>query len=208
MAKLRGHVRYRFRSDEHDVNVLLEGEASWIEERVKELGLQGVGWSMPIGTEVQATNTSGLAPQKTAQKDELDAAPIGDKPLDKGPTPDPSRIPVVRRPIGQLDLGVELEAIGLQVPERPDPIELMEALDEMEEPRPVQGAMSIDPMAEAWLRELMHLIVREYGITALQTEVIEEVASKKLGQREGTALEVWLESVSYTHLTLPTILLV
>jgi hypothetical protein len=150
---------------------------------------------MPIGTEVQATNTSGLAPQKTAQKDELDDAPIGDKPLDMGPTPDPSRIPVVRRPIGQLDLGVELEAIGLQVPERPDPIELMEALDEMEEPRPVQGAMSIDPMAEAWLRELMHLIVREYGITALQTEVIEEVASKKLGHREGTALEVWLESL-------------
>ena len=44
MAKLRGNVRYRFRSDEHDVNVLLEGDASWIEERVKELGLQGVGW--------------------------------------------------------------------------------------------------------------------------------------------------------------------
>ena len=65
----------------------------------------------------------------------------------------------------------------------------------MEEPLPIQGAMSIDPMAEAWLRELMHLVVREYGITALRTEVIEEVASKKLGGREGTALEVWLESL-------------
>ena len=65
----------------------------------------------------------------------------------------------------------------------------------MEEPRPIQGAMSIDPMAEAWLRELMHLVVREFGTTALRTDVIEEVASKKLGNREGTALEVWLESL-------------
>lgn len=195
MAKLRGNVRYRFRSDEHDVNVLLEGDASWVEGRVKELGLEGVGWSMPIGSEVQPTNTSGLTTQKNESKDELDDSPIDAKPLDMGPTPDPSRIPVVRRPIGQLDLQAELDALGLQLPARPDPIELMEALDEMEEPRPIQGAMSIDPMAEAWLRELMHLVVREFGTTALRTEVIEEVASKKLGNREGTALEVWLESL-------------
>lgn len=195
MAALRGNVRYRFRSDEHDVNVLLEGEASWVEHQVKELGLEGVGWSMPIGTEVQATNTSGIPTAKNTPKDAFDDAPISEKPLDMGPTPDPSRIPVVRRPIGQLNLQEELNAIGLQHPVRPDPIELMEALDEMEEPRPVQGAMSIDPMAEAWLRELLHLVVREHGVTALKTEVIEEVASKKLGNREGTTLEVWLESL-------------
>tara|TARA_B100000768_G_scaffold59415_1_gene57445 strand:+ start:5961 stop:6635 length:675 start_codon:yes stop_codon:yes gene_type:complete len=196
MSKLRGNIRYRFRSDEHDINVLLEGDSSWVDERVKELGLEGVGWSMPIGSEVIATNTSGVVvPAKGGAKDALDDSPMGEKPLDMGPTPDPSRIPVVRRPIGQLDLQLELDTIGLQLPARPDPIELMEALDEMEEPLPIQGAMSIDPMAEAWLRELMHLVVREYGITALQTEVIEEVASKKLGGREGTVLEVWLESL-------------
>ena len=195
MSKLRGNVRYRFRSDEHDINVLLEGDSSWVDDRVKELGLVGVGWSMPIGSEVIATNSSGVAAPKGEPKDALDDSPIGEKPLDMGPTPDPSRIPVVRRPIGQLDLQMELDNIGLQLPARPDPIELMEALDEMEEPLPIQGAMSIDPMAEAWLRELMHLVVREFGITALQTEVIEEVASKKLGGREGTALEVWLESL-------------
>lgn len=195
MSKLRGNVRYRFRSDEHDINVLLEGDSSWVDDRVKELGLEGVGWSMPIGSEVIATNSSGVVPAKGGLKDALDDSPMGEKPLDMGPTPDPSRIPVVRRPIGQLDLQLELDTIGLQLPARPDPIELMEALDEMEEPLPIQGAMSIDPMAEAWLRELMHLVVREYGITALRTEVIEEVASKKLGGREGTALEVWLESL-------------
>ena len=59
MAELRGPVRYRFRSDEHDVQVLLEGESQWVQQRVEELGLEGVGWTMPISTGVQASNDHG-----------------------------------------------------------------------------------------------------------------------------------------------------
>ncbi len=152
---------------------------------------------MPIATQMRATNTSGI--DIPAYSDDefpsqgLDS--LNEKPRDMGPTPDPSRIPVVRRPIGQLNLAEELDSLGLEAPMRPDPIELMEALDEMEPPRPVQGAMSVDPMAEAWLRELLNVVVRDYGITALKTEDIEEIASKRLGGREGTKLEVWLESL-------------
>lgn len=195
MAELRGPVRYRFRSDEHDVQVLLEGEAQWVQQRVGELGLEGVGWTMPISIGVQATNTSGIQIPVEEELDPNSDAPLNKKPADMGPTPDPSRIPVVRRPIGKLNLAEELESIGLKAPIRPDPIELMATLEEMDPPQPVQGAMSIDPMAEAWLRELLHLVVREYGITALKTEDIEEIASKRLGGREGTKLEVWLESL-------------
>ncbi|HJL97966.1 MAG: hypothetical protein HOH79_00310 [Euryarchaeota archaeon] len=196
MAELRGQVRYRFRSDEHDVQVLLEGEASWVKQQVGELGLEGVGWTMPIAVEVRATNTSGIKiPTDDEEFDENSDAPVNKKPEDMGPTPDPSRIPVVRRPIGRLNLAEELESLGLEAPLRPDPIELMATLEEMDPPQPVQGAMSVDPMAEAWLRELLHLVVREYGITALKTEDIEEIASKRLGGREGTKLEVWLESL-------------
>ncbi len=196
MAELRGQVRYRFRSDEHDVQVLLEGEASWVKQHIAELGLQGVGWTMPIAVEVRATNTSGIhIPNEDEEFDENSDVPLSQKPLDMGPTPDPSRIPVVRRPIGQLNLSEELELLGLEAPTRPDPIELMATLEEMDPPHPVQGAMSVDPMAEAWLRELLHLVVREYGITALKTEDIEEIASKRLGGREGTKLLVWLESL-------------
>ena len=196
MAELRGQVRYRFRSDEHDVQVLLEGEAAWVKQHIAELGLEGVGWTMPIAVEVRATNTSGIhIPDEDEEFDENSDVPLSQKPLDMGPTPDPSRIPVVRRPIGQLNLAEELELLGLEDPIRPDPIELMATLEEMDPPQPVQGAMSVDPMAEAWLRELLHLVVREYGITALKTEDIEEIASKRLGGREGTKLLVWLESL-------------
>ena len=102
MAELKGFVQYRFRSDENDTEILLRGDADWVRSKVAELGLEGVGWMMPIGQEVKATNTSGISSKTKANVDiDVDDQPLGEKPLDMGPEPDPSRIPVVRRPIGE-----------------------------------------------------------------------------------------------------------
>ena len=101
----------------------------------------------------------------------------------------------MRRPIGELNLQARLNEAGLEPAERPDLIELMDILEDTDPPTPVQGATSVDPMAEAWLRELLQVVVRDHGITGLRTEDIEEIASSKLGGREGTTLEVWLESL-------------
>ena len=197
MRQLRGNVRYRFRSDDHDVNIVLEGDAEWVESYVNELGLAGVGWTMPVGTEVKAKNLSSVSQQrKDAGIDiEMEDAPEATKPLDMGPEPDPSRIPVVRRPIGELNLAEKLSAAGLEPAERPDVIELMDMLEDTDPPQPVASATSVDPMAEAWLRELLQMVVRDHGMSGLSTEDIEEIASSKLGGREGTALEVWLQSL-------------
>ena len=177
MAELKGFVQYRFRSDENDTEILLRGDADWVRSKVAELGLEGVGWMMPIGQEVKATNTSGISSKNKANVDiDVDDQPLGEKPLDMGPEPDPSRIPVVRRPIGELDLDSELRALGLDNLTKPDPIELMDIFSELDEPLPVQGTMSVDPMAEAWLRELMNIVVRDYGFTALKTSDIEELS--------------------------------
>jgi hypothetical protein len=196
MAGLRGNVRYRFRSDDHDVNVVIEGEANWVEQHVAELGLDGVGWTMPVGSEVKATNLSSvsLKRQKEAPVQD-DDAPESSKPLDMGPEPDPSRIPIVRRPIGELDLKAKLAEVGLEPAERPDAVELMGMLEDLDPPQPVASATSVDPLAEAWLRELLQLVIRDHGMSGLSTEDIEEIASSKLGGREGTALEVWLQSL-------------
>ena len=197
MAQLRGNVRYRFRSDDHDVNIVIEGESSWVQKHIEDLGLTGVGWTMPTGTEVKANNLSSVSQerQEAGINIEMEDVPEFQRPADMGPTPDPSRIPVVRRPIGELNLQEKLDQAGLEPAERPDLIELMDILDDMDPPTPVQGATSVDPMAEAWLRELLELVVRDHGITGLRTEDIEEIASSKLGGREGTALEVWLGSL-------------
>ncbi|MDP6200217.1 MAG: hypothetical protein QF531_05545 [Candidatus Poseidonia sp.] len=197
MSLLRGNVRYRFRSDDHDVNVVIEGDAEWVEQHVQGLGLAGVGWTMPVASAVQATNLSSVSKQRqdAGVNIEMDDEPESSKPLDMGPEPDPSRIPVVRRPIGQLDLNAKLAEVGLKPAEKPDVIELMEILEEMDPPQPVTGVSSVDPMAEAWLRELLQLVVRDHGLSGLSTEAIEEIASSRLGGREGTALDVWLQSL-------------
>jgi len=178
-----------FRSDETDVNVTIEGKKAWVEAIVEELGLSDVGFLMSIGKKSFAQNQPDSAEDGTDEEDAL--LP----PTDMGPEPDPGRIPVVRRPIGALNVELEIEKIGLEPPSKNDVFELMDAFSELDEPRPIQGQMSVDPMAEAWLRELMRLIVRESGRTALATETIEEVASAKLGGRTGVELTVWLESL-------------
>ena len=198
MRPLRGLVRYRFRADDHDVNVVIEGEADWVEHYVSDLGLEGVGWYMPAGEAAKATNLSEVSQSRREAGIDIemqDDEPAFVKPLDMGPEPDPSKIPIVRRPIGELNLEEKLSQLGLEGAKQPDVIELMELLDDMEPPQPAAGATSVDPMAEAWLRELLQLVVRDHGITGLRTEDIEEIASSKLGGREGTALDVWLESL-------------
>tara|TARA_B100000459_G_C8587755_1_gene206380 strand:- start:87 stop:725 length:639 start_codon:yes stop_codon:yes gene_type:complete len=184
-----GDVRFIFRPDESDVNVTIEGKRDWVKSIVEELGLSDVGFTIPIGGESPVQNQ----PELLEQTDEQDEVLL--PPTDMGPEPDPSRVPVVRRPIGALNIELEIEKIGLEPPSRNDVFELMDAFAELDEPRPIQGQMSVDPMAEAWLRELMRLIVRESGRTALATETIEEVASAKLGGRTGVELNVWLESL-------------
>ena len=186
MQELRGYIRYRFRSDDDDVDVLLEGEADWVRSIVSELGLTKVGWAMPMAVDSTSLSNSGFA---------SDGLTLEDKPRDMGPEPDPSRIPVIRRPIGELNLAAKLVEVGLEQPVRPSPDELREQLQEIEEPHPSQGPMVKDPMAEAWLKELLRIAVRKHGITAITTETIALAASDFLGDREGLELELFLESM-------------
>ena len=52
-----------------------------------------------------------------------------------------------------------------------------------------------DPMAEAWLKELLRIAVRTHGVTAITTETIALAASDYLGDREGMELELFLEAM-------------
>ena len=187
MQELRGYIRYRFRSEEDDVDVMLEGDADWVRGIVAELGLRKVGWMMPMAVDSTKISNSGVA-------SDSDVIHSG-KPKDMGPEPDPSRIPIIRRPIGQLDLTAKLIEVGLENPVRPNSDELREQLDELEEPHPAQGPMVKDPMAESWLKELLRLVVRKYGVTAISTETIALAASDYLGDREGLELELFLEGM-------------
>ena len=80
MQELRGYIRYRFRSDDDDIDVLLEGEADWVRGIVAELGLTKVGWSMPMAVDSTSLSNSGFA---------SDSPEVSGKPRDMGPEPDP-----------------------------------------------------------------------------------------------------------------------
>jgi len=111
-----------------------------------------------------------------------------------GPPPDPSRIPIVRRVIGDMDLDAEMEKLGIEHPRSPTAEELSDLIAEMDEPEPIMSQVSTDPIAEAWLQRLMRVAVRKFGVTALPVEVIDSSACEQL-ERSGMELELWLEGM-------------
>ena len=85
--------------------------------------------------------------------------------------------------------------VGLEQPTRPTADQLREQLLELDEPLPAQGPMVTDPMSEAWLKELLRIVVRSHGVTAITTDKIALAASDFLGDREGLELELFLEAM-------------
>ena len=197
MSPLKGPVRFRFRAPDDDVDVLIQGDAAWVSALRDDLGLMDVGWMQPIAA-------TGRTPQEHTESDEEsedseeEGAPIllesDVAAVLPGPPPDPSRIPTVRRVIGEMDLDAEMEKVGIEHPRSPTAEELSDLISEMDEPEPITSQVSTDPIAEAWLQRLMRIAVRKFGVTALPISVIDSAACEQL-DRSGDELELWLEGM-------------
>ena len=187
---MRGTVRFRFRSPETDIDIIIEGESSVVESLRKELGLQGrVGFIQPLSARL--VDGSELE-SKPAMGEDQDFSDVhgGEEKL-PGPPPDPSSIPAVVRRIGDLDIKSKISE--LDGPSRTEPqIEyIREFLESIDEPEPLSNNLSGDPMAEAWLQILLTLVVREHGQTSLPISAIEELIGERIN-REGADLEIFL----------------
>ena len=199
MSALKGPVRFRFRVPEEDVDVLIQGDAEWVNTLREEIGLTDVGWVQPMATTgrtfQEPTVTDVTDDEPNEQDDEevilLQSDAVVELP---GPPPDPSRIPTVRRIIGEMDLDAEMEKLGIEHPRSPTAEELSDLISEMDEPEPIMSQVSTDPIAEAWLQRLMRIAVRKFGVTALPISVIDSAACEQL-ERSGTELELWLEGM-------------
>ena len=85
--QMRGTVRFRFRSPENDIDIIIEGESSVVESLRKELGLQGrVGFIQPLSARL--VDGSELE-SKPAMGDDQDFSDVhgGEEKL-PGPPPD------------------------------------------------------------------------------------------------------------------------
>ena len=199
MSTLKGPVRFRFRKPESDVDVMIQGDAEWVQALREDLGLGDVGWIQPMATTGHSVQVS-QSDEESFEDGEMTA---DDSPVIlqsdttsslPGPPPDPSRIPVVRRVIGDMDLDAEMEKLGIEHPRSPTAEELSDLIAEMDEPEPIMSQVSTDPIAEAWLQRLMRVAVRKFGVTALPVEVIDSSACEQL-ERSGMELELWLEGM-------------
>ena len=131
---------------------MIQGDAEWVQALREDLGLADVGWVQPIAATGHSIQTSHSNNPTTDDEDEMvdaespvilqsDATP-------KCPPPDPSRIPVVRRVIGDMDLDAEMEKLGIEHPRSPTAEELSDLISEMDEPEPIMSQVSTDPIAE------------------------------------------------------------
>ena len=199
MSTLKGPVRFRFRQPESDVDVMIQGDAEWVQALREDLGLGDVGWIQPMATTGHSVQVSQSV-EESVEDGEMtdDESPVilqSDTTSSlPGPPPDPSRIPVVRRVIGDMDLDAEMEKLGIEHPRSPTAEELSDLIAEMDEPEPIMSQVSTDPIAEAWLQRLMRVAVRKFGVTALPVEVIDSSACEQL-ERSGMELELWLEGM-------------
>ena len=196
MSPLKGPARFRFRAPDGDVDVLIQGDAEWVNALREDLGLMDVGWVQPMATTGRTVQEQTESEEETEDSDddspvllESDVAVVL-----PGPPPDPSRVPTVRRVIGEMDLDAEMKKLGIEPPRSPTAEELSDLISEMDHPEPITSQVSTDPIAEAWLQRLMRIAVRKFGVTALPISVIDSAVCEQL-DRSGTELELWLEGM-------------
>ena len=200
MSVLKGPVRFRFRRPEDDVDVLIQGDSTWVQDLRDDLGLSDVGWMQPIAaTGASLSQSIEDGDENDGDENEFNPEPSillesDSEPILPGPPPDPDRIPTVRRTIGEMNLDDEMEKLGIEHPKSPTAEELTDLLSEMDDPEPITSQVSTDPIAEAWLQRLMRIAVRKFGVTALPVDVIDNAACEQL-ERSGMELEMWLEGM-------------
>ena len=191
--EMRGTVRFRFRSAEYGVDVLLEGEARWVEDLRQQIGLSGDdGVLQPLAARMTDPDEDEPESAVGDMGSDYMAAAEGEAVL-PGPTPDPSRIPAVIRKIGEFDLETSMSELGGRKSSDPDMSAICEILDELEEEvEPLSDTLSGDPLAEAWIQLLLTLVVREHGHTSLPLSSFEMALGERLN-REAAELGILLD---------------
>jgi len=181
--EIYGPVRYVYQETDDDIEIIIEGDSAWVKEIISDLSLEEKGWLQSIEGD---KNTDSINESLILEEDNVGSM---------GPTPNPSSIPIVLRPIGSLDIDSKLDNYGAAAQEPPTIEEMAEEFDQLKQPEPKSGPLVQDPLAEAWLAELFKIALSRFGVTTLSFDIIEAVASEKLAEMEGMELELWLEKL-------------
>tara|TARA_Y100000746_G_scaffold120464_1_gene103218 strand:+ start:3876 stop:4514 length:639 start_codon:yes stop_codon:yes gene_type:complete len=178
------NVRFSFRSHQDSIEVILQGDADWVNYLRSDLGLKGaIGFTRPLGKSATRPDDrpTGGSPDSPSTKPTL-----------PGPPPDPSKIPSVVRTVGDLDISVRASELGMSSQTDTDMAALAEFLDEVDPPEPVTNILSSDPMAEAWLQLVLTMVVREHGHTSMSLSDIEKLIGEKVN-KDTVEIKIFLD---------------
>ena len=186
--RLDGPVRFRFRDLEADIEVLIEGDAAWVEKMREELGISGdgPGYIVPIHGTFRNNSEEAIS---SANRSRADAR--GGPPQRPGPPPDPSRIPASIRDIGNLDIESEFDKLGVTLDPIPSADELKSALTELEPFEPLEEASTELALEERVLQALMEIIVRTHGWPSISESLLFEVLGSRFSM-DSQAFGKWL----------------
>ena len=186
--RLDGPVRFRFRDLEADIEVLIEGDAAWVENMREELGISGdgPGYTVPIHGTFRNNKEETIS---SANRSRADAR--GGPPQRPGPAPDPSRIPESIRDIGNLDIESEFDKLGVTLSPIPSAEELKTALLELEPFEPLEEASTELALEERVLQALMEIIVRTHGWPSISESILFEVLGSHFSM-DSKAFGKWL----------------
>ncbi|MDP6855950.1 MAG: hypothetical protein QGH13_00285 [Candidatus Thalassarchaeaceae archaeon] len=186
--RLDGPVRFRFRDLEADIEVLIEGDASWVDSIRQELGIsgEGAGYLVPIHGSFRNSTDQKISGANRSRADSR-----GGPPQRPGPTPDPSRIPASIRAIGDLDIQGEFDKLGVSLGPIPSSDVLKEELEELAPFEPLEGASTELALEERILQALLEIIVRTHGRPSTAESLLYEVLGDRFGM-DTKAFGKWL----------------
>ena len=185
-TEILGPVRYVYQESDDDIEIIIEGDSIWVNEIISDLSLNEKGWLQSVENGEIIDSLGNKNKSLISEEENV---------TNMGPTPNPSKIPIVLRPIGSLDIDSKLEKYGAAAQETPTMEDLAREFDQLKTPEPKSGPLIQDPMSEAWLAELFKIALNRFGATSLPFDFIEAVASDKLSEMEGMELELWLEKL-------------
>ena len=178
-------VRFRYKSSQDQVDILLEGTEDFVNSARSSIGITGA-----MGFLRDVSDPSGQYPLDSSDSSQLVSQ--GPEKILPGPPPDPSKIPSVVRTVGDLDLEEAVSGLGTSKQSDPDISALEEFVSEVEPPEPLSNPLSADPLAEAWLQLILTMVVREHGHTSLSISDIQKLIGEKVGKGE-VELKVFLD---------------
>jgi hypothetical protein len=186
--RLDGPVRFRFRDLTADIEVLIEGDAKWVDSIREELGIagEGPGYTVPIHGSFRNSSDPKISSSNRSRADSRKGPP--QRP---GPEPDPSKIPSSIRDIGNLDIQKEFEKLGISLGPMPTAEELKESLLEFEPFEPLEEPSTEHALEERVLQTLLEIIVRTHGRTSSPEVLLFEVLGDRFGM-DSVAFGKWL----------------